>query len=218
MASPNRKQSERVGIWTVAIIIVIAAIWAVIRFVPSVAPANPSASVGAVTASDHVKGKGKVTVIEYADFQCPACKAYEPIMTQLEGNYSDRVQFVYRYFPLTQVHPNAEVAAYAAEAAGRQGKFWEMHDKLYDGQDSWASERDPEVVFEQYAKDLNLNLDQFKKDETSSDVKARVQSDMDAGTAAGINATPTFYLNGQYLQEPQSYDDFKAALDNALKS
>src|SRR3989344_3700470 len=95
----SRAQSERIGIWTVAILVVIGVIWAVIRFVPSTAPAStPPASVSTVSSSDHIKGDGQVPLIEYSDFQCPACKSYYPIMKQLSEEYKDRIVFVYRYF------------------------------------------------------------------------------------------------------------------------
>ncbi len=208
--------ARRIGIWVVTILVLVGVIYALVRLTGSSTPSAPPSTITAVSSTDHTKGTGKAILIEYADFQCPACKAYEPILRQLTSEISDQVTLVYRYFPLVTIHQNAEAAAWAAEAAGKQGKFWEMHDKLYDGQDSWADERNPQVVFQQYAKDLGLNVEQFTQDSSSGPVRSRVSSDIDSGNSAGINATPTFYLNGQPFSAPTNYADFKSAILKAI--
>src|SRR5438309_7271320 len=128
------------------------------------APASNSAQ-----PTNHVRSQGSsgVVLLEYGDFQCPACGAYYPIVKQLETSYSSKITFQFRNFPLSQIHPNAFAAHRAAEAAAKQGKFFEMHDKLYENQQSWVSASNPLIFFEDYAAQLSLNVEQFRKDSAS---------------------------------------------------
>ncbi len=171
-----------------------------------------------IAPDDYVKGAttSPVVLIEYLDFECEACGAYYPIVKQLEQEYGDRVTFVARYFPLAG-HRNGLPAAYAAEAAARQGKFWEMHDLLFTRQGQWGEKQvvTPEV-FEGYAEELDLNMDQFRADVASDQVASRVKRDMDAGRQLGVNSTPTFFLNGEQVR-PQGYEPFKAAIEAKLQ-
>ena len=172
-----------------------------------------------VQPSNHVKGKtdSKVTLTEYGDFQCPACKSYYPIVKELSESYGDKVQFQFRHFPLVQIHPNAFVASRAAEAAGKQNKFFEMHDQLYENQDIWSTATNPNSYFEGYASQLGLNLDQFKSDMTSEAVSDQINADLKAGQALKANSTPTFAINGKKIEKnPQSIDEFKKLLDDEL--
>lgn len=171
--------------------------------------------------TNHVRDQGSsgVVLVEYGDFQCPACGAYYPLIKQLEASYGAQVTFQFRNFPLTQIHPNAFAAHRAAEAAGRQGKFFEMHDKLYENQKSWSSASSPMIFFEDYATQLGLNLDQFRKDAASSEVNAVINADIKAGQALGANSTPTFVLDGKKLdQNPPDYNSFARLLDDAIKA
>lgn len=172
----------------------------------------------AVSASDWVKGnnQAKAVLIEYGDFQCPACKAYHPLVDKLLKDHNDILQFAYRHFPLPQ-HQNAKPAANAAEAAGKQGKFWEMYDLVYQNQDKWSSDRNAEDTFLQYAESLGLNLDQFKNDRDSQAIKDEVENDYDSGKTNNINSTPTFYLNGKKIQ-PRSYEEFETLIKEAAAS
>lgn len=169
-------------------------------------------------ADDHTKGAvgSRVVLMEYLDFECEACGAYFPLVKQLEQEYGDRVTFVVRYFPLPG-HRNALPAAYAAEAADHQGKFWEMHDLLFTRQKEWGEKQamTPEV-FEGYAKELGMNMDKFKADVASLEVAARVKRDMNSGNELGVRSTPTFFLNGIEIH-PRSYEEFRALLDEALQ-
>jgi protein-disulfide isomerase len=170
-------------------------------------------------SEDWVRGNpaAKVVLIEYSDFQCPACKAYEPLLRQAESLFESNVAFVYRHFPLTQLHANADLAARASEAAGKQGKFWEMHDALFDHHDSWENMLNAESTFLGYAQQIGLNLDQFKSDLTSSEVKQAAADDYARGVRAGVQGTPSFILNGKLLtQNPQNLAEFKLLLDTAL--
>ncbi len=183
-------------------------------------PQNINApSVNEITASDHVLGKSdaKVTIVEYADFQCPGCAIfYNEVLKKIENEYKDRVRFVYRNFPIPG-HVNGPAAAYAAGAAGLQGKFFEMSDLIFVNQTVWSSE--DAVTFrktlDSYAGALGLNLDQFHVDEKSETVKAKVDTDYQSGIKSGVNSTPTLFLNGKQIQLT-AYDEFKRTIDAAL--
>jgi protein-disulfide isomerase len=169
--------------------------------------------------SSHVAGKvdSKVTLIEYGDFQCPACKSYFPIVSQLKKDYGDRVAFQFRHYPLVQVHPNAFLGSRAAEAAGKQDQFYEMHDLLYENQDSWSSSSNPAAVFESYARQLGLDIEKFKNDSGNSAVAGTINADVKAAQAAGADSTPTFVLNGRTIEQiPRNVDGFKKLLDEEL--
>lgn len=171
-----------------------------------------------VTASDWVKGnpKAAVVVVEYLDFECEVCGSYYPGIKRLAEEFKDRVAFVTRYFPLPG-HKNSLTAALAAEAAGRQGKFWEMHDTLFQNQETWGEKPAPTPeIFEAYAQKLGLNMEQFKRDVSSPAVKERVERDRAAGQRFGVQSTPTFFLNGEKIQNPKSYTDFKTVLQGAI--
>jgi protein-disulfide isomerase len=152
-----------------------------------------------------------VTLIEYSDFQCPACASYYPLVKELHEEFGDNLKIVYRHYPLTQIHPYAQPAAHAAEAAGRQGKFWEMHDKLFDNQRGWASATATQVdeTFLSYAEDLGLDLTQFENDMSASKTTDAVAADRAAGNRTGVRGTPTFVLQGEVIDNPQSYDQFR---------
>ncbi len=178
--------------------------------------------INVIKSTDHITWSPakKNILVEYSDFECPACKAYHDIINTIEASNSAdfqitrKITYVVRDFPLFQIHPNAMVAAYAAEAAGKQGKFFEMGDLLFKNQDSWASLPDPADYFVTLATQLHLNIDRFKKNMNSDSVKQKVNDDMASGNKAGINATPTFFLNGHQLTNIQSADQFKQLLLN----
>jgi len=158
----------------------------------------------------------KVILVEYSDFQCPACGAYYPLVKQLTEEFGDRIKFTYRHFPLSQIHKNAAPAARAAEASGKQGKFWEMHDLLFENQSRWSESSDVHAVFESYAQRLDLNIDQFKSDMKSKEIMEKVESDYQSGVASRVNGTPTFFLNGKKFDNPRSYEQFKTIITEAL--
>lgn len=178
--------------------------------------------VNKVNSSDHIKwsSEKKNILVEYSDLQCPACKAFHELITnQIEASASGntditkKITFVYRHFPLVQ-HQYAEEAAYSAEAAGNQDKFFAMADILFKNQDTWAKSKDPKKEFETYAKELNLNIEKYKKEYESKEVKERVNADLLSGQQAKVNATPTFYLNGKKLDTVRSFDEFIQLLKN----
>lgn len=175
----------------------------------------------ALTATDWKEGNpnAKISLIEYGDFQCPACGAYFPIVQQLFANYSSTVLFVFRNFPLYQVHQDASIAAQAAEAAGIQGKYWQMNNLLYEKQNDWSTTAPDQVVtafFDGYAQSLGLNVNKFNADISSSAVLNKIQNDVNGGNSAQIDHTPTFFINLTQIPNPASYADFASVLNNAL--
>ncbi len=172
---------------------------------------------------DRVYGSAdqKVILIEYGDFQCPACGKLYPAVKEIKDTYKDKLTFIFRNLPLTNIHPNALAAATAAEAAGQQGKFFEMHDQLYENQQAWQSAgvNERSGFFEQYASSVGLNLDQFKKDLTNSDISDKIKRDRAMAKTFNANSTPTFILNGQVLPETASVnpEELKKAVIKALE-
>lgn len=158
--------------------------------------------------ADHTKGSdsNKILLIEYGDYQCPSCGGAHPNVATLMEEYGDNVTFIFRNFPLTAIHPNARAAAAVAEAAGLQGKFWEMYDQLFNTQDDWsdldASKRTD--IFNNYAKELGLDMTKFAEDIAGKAVNQKISFDLALGKSAGASATPTFFLNGEQLDEATS--------------
>lgn len=180
---------------------------------------NTTFALDKISPSDHVEGNASSTVIivEYSDFQCPACRTYYFAVKELMAEYGGRVAMVYRHFPLINLHANAEFAARAAEAAGKQGKFWEMHDLLFEKQDEWAKAANVQLMFESYAKLLGISVEQFKTDWASQEVKDLVRAQRLNATKLGLQGTPSFFVNGEQIQNPRSVEAFKAIINDALK-
>lgn len=160
----------------------------------------------------------KITIVEFADFQCPACATNYPVISQVVRTYKDDVQLIFRQFPLTQSHPHAMVAAEAAEAAGAQGKFFEMHDLLYENQKDWAVSKDPlKEHFMLYAKKIKLDTEKFEKEVKENKYKARIERDVQDGNSVGVTATPTFYINGVQNTGGLPFNEFKEKIEKILK-
>lgn len=178
---------------------------------------NASGEVKAPDAGDWTKGapltEAKVVLTEYGDFECPACGMYQPLVKRLSEEFKN-LTIVFRHFPLTQ-HPNARIASQAAEAAGQQGKFWEMHDMLFENQSFWSGSKTAEAIFLTYAERIGLNAEQYKADFNSAKVKDAITADYQSGLAGQINGTPTFFLNNKKIQNPQSYEQFKNIIQEA---
>lgn len=174
--------------------------------------------------ADHVFGKtdSKVVFIEYGDFQCPGCGGMHPTIKALTEKYEGQLTFVFRNFPITSAHPNARAAAAAAEAAGLQGKYWEMHNKLFEGQDSWETLKVAQRTdfFVDYARELGLNVDKFKEDLSSTSVSQKIAFDQALARKDKVNSTPTFYLNGEQVPQTTWSDQTKleTAITDALKA
>lgn len=172
-----------------------------------------------VQEQDHSVGSGPVVIIEYGDFQCPGCASLHPLLKQLKQDRAKDIIFVFRHYPLTSLHANAMAAHRAAEAAAKQNKFWEMHDTLYEQQDVWKNSPNPAPLFESYAEQLELNVEQFKTDSASEDVFQRISADMNSGQSLSLTGTPSIMLDGTMLEDvPQSLAEFNALIDAALKN
>src|SRR3989344_4276706 len=159
--------------------------------------------------------QAKVTIVEFGDYECPACGAVHPETEKLYEEYKDRVKFVFRHYPLPQ-HKNAFNASRAAEASGAQGKYWEMHDKLYDFQLEWTESENPKEFFVKYAEGLGLNRDLFLADLDSNKFDAEINGDYAQGTSIGVQGTPTFYINGKKLEGGFLPEKVKALIDSEL--
>jgi protein-disulfide isomerase len=150
--------------------------------------------------SDHVYGKADspVTLIEYGDYQCPPCAQAYPIIKAVTEQYKNQIRFIFRNFPITSAHQNAKAAAATAEAAGLQGKYWEMHDKIYETQADWENLSIDERTgfFANYAKDLGLDITKFNTDVATKAITDKINYDSALGKKAGVDGTPMFYLNG----------------------
>ncbi len=175
-----------------------------------------------ITAGEsiHVRGRADapVTLEEFGDFQCPPCGALAGPIKQLEQDYDPRLRVIFHHFPLV-THQHAREAACAAEAAGLQGHFWEMHDLLYREQAVWSKAPDARTLFDSYAGMLGLNADRFKKDMDSDEVKARVAADQEHGVSLGVHNTPTIFLNNRAL-EPTALNpgSLRTAVDAAVQA
>jgi protein-disulfide isomerase len=171
-----------------------------------------------ITQTDHVRGAkdGKVTLVEFGDFQCPACGAYEPIVRQVLADNKDTLKFSFRHFPLTQIHKNALLAAKASEAAALQGKFWEMHDILYDKQEEWGEALNAREFIMMYANTVKLDTSKFTSDLESKTLEDKILAEYKEGTGLGIQGTPTFFLNGKKLESnPRNLAEFNAVIKDA---
>jgi len=163
-----------------------------------------------VSTRDHAAGPADapVTLVEYGDFQCPYCRAAYPVVKRLQKKLGKKLRFVFRNFPVTQSHPYALIAAETAEAAALQGKFWEMHDLLFEQQDSLT----PDII-PVWAKKTGLDLDQFGNDIKQGVVAKRIKEDRQSGIRSGVNGTPTFYINGTRYDGPNDYKSLLEALE-----
>jgi len=168
-----------------------------------------------INDQDHVMGESTapVTLVEYSDFQCPACAYYFPILKEVKEKAGAKLRVVYRHFPLRQTHKYAQIAAQAAVAAGNQGKFVEMHDILFDRQRSWPLATDVTKTMKDYAAELELDAARFAEDLDSSATKDRVERDVTSGTSLRLLGTPTFYLNGKAFSTPFTAEKMLAEIN-----
>jgi len=169
----------------------------------------------------HIRGKASapVTLVEFGDYQCPSCGYYYPMVEELLRRYPDKVKLEFHHYPLIQMHAHALSAAMAAEAAGDQGKYWEMHDKLYQHQKEWSNMPNPEAQFLAYAGELGLNANKFMQSLKSPDIEKRILEDIKRGSDAKVEGTPTFYINGRSLNPlPSGVDEFVTIVDSSLQA
>ena len=158
------------------------------------------------------RSNAKVTIVEWSDFQCPFCNRVGPTLDQIEKEYGDSVRIVFKHLPL-EIHPEARAAHAASEAAHRQGKFWAMHDRIF------ANQRDLRVeTLEGHAKEIGLDLDRYRRDFASADVRKTIDADLEQAAKLGVTGTPSFFINGRNLSGAQPFPNFKQAIDAALEA
>jgi protein-disulfide isomerase len=178
-----------------------------------------SSSTSGSTGGGRVRGnpEAPVTIVEYGDFQCPTCGRYHPILDELLRRYAGKLKLEFHHFPLISIHPNAMGAALAAEAAGDQGKFWEMHDMLFEHQAEWSPNPNAEALFLQYALQLGLDSNQFMQSMRSPATRDRVLADVTQGNPI-VTGTPTFIINGQVLPDLLPLEGLAEKIDTHLAS
>jgi len=200
-------------IMIIAVVLVAAlgVTWVLLRSSRQAANANANASANIDGPGSeprgaeppHVRGnpRAPVTVEEFADFQCPSCGVYYPELKKIESEFGDNLRVIFRERPLVPPHEHALMAAQAAEAAGLQNRFWEMHDKLYENQKTWSEVNDLVPIFIDYAKQIGLDTDRFMKDLNGEAVATRIFQDGKRVHALNVNSTPTFYVNGKEAKD-----------------
>jgi protein-disulfide isomerase len=170
-----------------------------------------------ITINDNVKGNPDATVslVKYSDFQCPACAAAAGVVDDMLTQYGDQVRVEYRHFPLVTIHPHAVAAGAAAEAAGQQGKFWEMHNLLFTNQSVWGNSANPSVYFLQYGEEIGLDMTQFRRQMNASVLTDHVRDGFREARELGFSGTPTFTLNGERM-EFSTYQEFIEQIATAV--
>ncbi len=186
---------------------------------PAAAPAprrgpDPNKQYEIALANAHVKGSdsAKVTIVEFSDFQCPFCSRVNPTLAKVSEEYGDKVKIAFKHFPLA-FHTKAPDAHKASIAAGKQGKFWEMHDKIFANQATMSTDN-----YATWAGEMGLDVEQFKKDMASPAVQAHIDADMKQASGMGVTGTPSFFINGYFLSGAQPFEAFKAVIDRQLAS
>ncbi len=165
-----------------------------------------------VTAEDHIQGqpRAKMTLVEYGDYQCPHCRAADGVVKKLQRHFGERLRFVYRNFPLTEIHEMAEPAAEAAELAGSRGKFWEMHDAIFKNQTGLDAS-----MLLQLAEDLGLDAQEARAAVEDQEFAEKIQRDVAGALQCGVHGTPTFFINGEQYAGGWIYDDLAEAIERA---
>ena len=211
------KNSMKATIITGGLLIVLLIGGLIFAMVQKTNDANPDGSQ-VIRSSTHVlddAGADAVTVVEFLDFECPACGAFHPIVEDLRDKYEGKITYAVRYFPLSG-HVNSSTAAFSAEAAAQQGKFEEMLDKLFETQQQWAGAAQPTPeVFRAFAQELGLDMAAYDKAVADPTVAERVAYDFNDGRELGVESTPTFFVNGEKLTM-DSFDDLETAIEEAL--
>ncbi len=200
-------------VWKIIGVVAVLAVGASIVYSNSVS----SRANDGVVFEAHIKGNtdAKVVLTEHSDFQCPACGQFFPVIQDLLAEHGDSIAFEYKHFPLISIHPYAVPAAKAAEAAGQQGKFFEMHDKLFENQQIWSVGAAPQAFFNAYAEELGLDVGLFKTHMKSSLINDKIQAEFEEARELGLTSTPSFFLNGKRMSF-QTYEDFVGQITAAV--
>lgn len=205
-------------LWGSVILGIIALIALLAMFGNSTSTISDTTLSTKVNETDHTKGAEypKITIVEYSDFQCPGCAKSYPMVKQLVEAFPDDVRLIYRHYPLRSIHANAQLSAQASEAGGAQGKFWDMHDMLFNTQSQWSDLDDPTDFFVSLADSLGLDTEKFKMDLTNKTIVSRVDNDFYEANAMKLTGTPSFFLNGLLIDHPGSYAGFKSLIEAEL--
>lgn len=184
--------------------------------------ASASTAVGgkpALVAQGWSKGNpsAKTVIIEFGDFQCASCARHHDEMDKVMQKHGNDLFFIFKEFPIESIHPNSMVAAQAAEAAGKQFKFWEMYEKIFSHQADWFYAPDPLTFFTKYAADLQLDLNRFQQDVWSGEVQEKIFRDKFEGQQAGVNQVPSFFINGQLMPLANTPEEFESKIAEAIK-
>ncbi len=171
-----------------------------------------------LTPHDHIRGPADapVTLVEYGDYQCPHCGAAYPIVETVRERFSDTLRYVYRHFPLTQIHPMAQPAAESAEFAGAHGRFWDMHDGLYQNQEGLNDERLGFAMIFGLADTLGLSTDRLRESLERGEYSSKIRADVLGGLRSGVNGTPSFFINGRRHDGSYMYDELVSAIESVL--
>lgn len=217
--------NKRYVLWGGFIGVIVIVVLVMVRFagqesdvtVANSAPANNSderPAILEVRDDDWMKGNpdADVVVIKYSDFQCPACRFYASMDDRLSEELGDEVLFIYRHFPL-QNFQFSRLASTYAEAAGRQGQFWDMHDLIYINQQRWSRSGDAETMFNQFVDSLELDREQFEADLEDPGLMDRIRSDYDDGRQLGVRSVPTVFINGEAIDSPGSFDGYRSLIE-----
>jgi protein-disulfide isomerase len=164
-------------------------------------PSNTHRLADPISSEDHTQGESDaaVTLVQYGDYECPYTRLSRHAVHQLQREYPDSLRFVFRHFPLEEIHPHARAAAMAAESAGAQTDFWKMHEYLFENQKQLE-----DADLQKYALELGLDVDRFERDRGSTEIARRIDRDLDSGERSGVEGTPTFYVNG--IRHEGGYD------------
>ena len=184
-------------------------------------PANTASSTPThvdIKGGGHFRGpeNAQVTLVEFGDYQCPSCGAFHPIVQEVLHRYPTQVRLEFHHFPLVTVHPNTMLASQAVEAAGEQGKYWEMHDAVFEHQMEWAGSPNPEPIFITLASGIGLDINKFMQALRSPEIQQRILKDVERGQDAKVEATPTFFIDGQQIHVRLSIEDFVQAIESHL--
>jgi protein-disulfide isomerase len=202
----------------VAIVIAAGAALYLSRTADRTAEASDKSSRVDIKSGGHIRGpaNAQVTLVEFGDFQCPSCGGYHPLVKEILNRYPDKVRLEFHHYPLVDLHPNAMLGAMAAEAAGDQGRYWEMHDALFEHQAEWAPSRNAELVLLNLANRLGLNLNQFMQQLRSPALQGRILQDVTLGNSLHIMETPTFFIDGQRVYIKPTIEDFVKVVEAHL--
>lgn len=193
----SQKLMMKVGLFGVTPVLLLFVLYTLISQGPTYSPIE-------IAENDHLRGVAAtpVSIVVYADFQCPACATEHQNMTQIWPDLRDKAHLIFRHFPITTSHQHSWTASLYAEAAGKQNRFWEMHDFLFATQSIWSTLPEVEDEFDSYALELNLDLEQLREDVESDDVVLKIRNDQRGGNASGVRSTPAVFINGRLLARP----------------